>query len=920
MEYKTDNRGHKKLLALVLVLVAISLLSRYYIDWLWFKSLNLESVFTTTLVNKIGLYALVFVVSFLFILLNLWLTKKNIEPESERPAETEEGREIIYLHPESSSWSDMLQGKVGKWAFIITSLVAAYIVSSSWGDNWIVVQQFIHRAAFNLSDPVFNKDVGFYFFNLSLLELIYRTSMLILILTAVVVGMVYLVNATRELFLLEWKTFTFSKSHLAVLLAAIFALKAWGYRLDAYNILFSHSGIVYGATYTDIHARLLAYKILMALALLVAVLIIVNIFIKKVKWILYSIVAWIVLAIIMGGIYPSLIQKIVVQPNEFVKEKPYIESAIKFTRLAYNLHQVDNKEFNIDYKLTMQDINNNKATIDNIRLWDWQPLRDTYKSLQELRLYYIFNDVDIDRYTIDGKYRQVMLSAREMEDMNKNTALPAQARTWVNYRLMYTHGYGVTMSPVNAIAQEGFPQFYIKDIPPAFSTDIKIKRPEIYFGESTDSYVIVNGKQQEFDYPMGTQNVYTTYQGKNGIKINSISRRLLLSWVLKDYKLILSSDLSNDSQVLMNRNITERVKKIAPYLEYDHDPYIVINDDGRLYWMQDAYTYADKYPYSQPYDDFGNNYIRNSVKIVTDAYTGEVSFYVADMSDPLIKAYQGIFPKLYKPLEQMPAGLKAHIRYPENMFNIQASIYRIYHMSDPWVFYNKEDSWVVPTEMVENKETTIEPYYIIMRLPGEEKAEYIFMLPYVPNGRPNMIAWMCARMDGDNYGRILVYRFPKQETVYGPMQIESRINQDTEISKQLTLWGQKGSRTRRGNLLVIPINNSILYIEPLYLQAETSSMPELKRVIAAYGNKVVMGESLEQALGLIFGSTTGTPAVGPENEGTAAGTTVQELARLARQYYDKAYELLRQGDWNGYGDNINKLNEVIKKLEETANK
>jgi len=912
-----SNGSFIKILIILGVISITSSIATYYIDWLWFKSLNFESVFTTTLLSKVSLVASVFIISFLFFWFNLYITKRNARPELHRPNKTEDGREIIYLKPEITYWARFLQGKNAKWVFAAISLLGAFMVSGSIGNQWIVVQQFIHRVPFGITDPIFNRDLGFYFFNLSFYHFAYSALMLILVFTVVMVGLFYLINTTTELFMVEWKQFTFAKSHVAVLIAAIFALKAWGYKLATYDILFSAHGIVYGATYTDIYARLLTNRVLLVVALLLAVLILVNIFIKRFRWILYSIGVWLVLVVILGGVYPTVIQKFVVQPNEFNKEKPYIEAAIKFTRQAYELDKVDNKEFNINYNLSMNDINNNSDTIENIRLWDWQPLQATYKSLQELRPYYIFNDVDIDRYVVDGKYRQVMLSAREMEQAN----LQETAKTWVAQRLMYTHGYGLVMSPVTEIAQEGFPQFFIKDIPPQFTTDIKVNRPEIYFGEKVSDYVIVGTNQKEFDYPMGNENVFSQYQGNNGIKVNSWSRRLLLSWALKDYKMILSSDVNSSSQILLNRNIMDRVKKIAPYLVYDNDPYIVVNTDGKLYWMLDAYTYSDKYPYSQPYDNAGNNYIRNSVKVVCDAYTGEMSFYVADTLDPIIRSYQAIFPQLYKPMSDMPDGIKSHIRYPEDLFAIQTQIYSSYHMSDPGVFFSKEDNWVVPNETVGGKQQQIEPYYLVMRLPGENKAEYVLMLPYTPNGRPNMIAWMCARMDGDNYGKKLVYKFPKQETVYGPMQIESRINQDTEISRQLTLWDQKGSSTIRGNLLVLPINNSILYIEPLYLQAQTSQMPELKRIIAVYGNKVVMEETLDKALAAIFGGT-GQPAVNvpvtpPTGTGTAV-STVQELSKLARQYYDQANERLKAGDWAGYGDNINKLNDTIRRLEEIA--
>ncbi|MDD4802234.1 MAG: UPF0182 family protein [Syntrophomonas sp.] len=906
----------------MVVIAAISSLSNYYIDWLWFKSLKFEDVFVTILLSKLGLIAVVFLLIFLFIWVNLNLTRKNVTPESERPQDdNEESRKTIYLNPQAN-WVQFLKGENSKWAYLAISLVGAYMVSSTVDSKWIVVQQFLNRVSFGVSDPVFNLDLSFYFFNLSFYEFIYGTLIFVLVITLIAVGMLYLINATSDLFLLDWKQFSFAKSHLAVLAAAFFVVKAWGYKLATYEILLSSNGVVFGATYTDIFARLLSNRVLMVVALLVAIIIIVNIFIKRFTWIVYSIGAWLVVAFLLGGVYPTVMQKLVVQPNEFTKEKPYIESAIKYTSLAYQLNEMQSKEFQIDYNLTMDDLNNNQDTVDNIRLWDWVPLQTTYKSLQELRPYYEFNDVDIDRYVIDGDYRQVMLSTREIEQTN----LSDQAKTWVNERLVYTHGYGLVVSPVTEIAQEGLPEFLIKDIPPQFASDLKISRPEIYFGEMTNNYVIVNTQQKEFDYPMGDENVFSEYQGDSGLSINSWPRRLMLSLVLQDYKMILSTDISNDSQVLMNRNIADRVKRITPYLKYDNDPYMVINDDGKLYWIMDAYTTSNKFPYSQPFDSStGENYIRNSVKAVCDAYTGEMSFYIADAADPVIQTYSKIFPKLFKPLEEMPEGLKLHIRYPVDLFTIQAGIYSSYHMSDPGVFYNKEDIWILPAELVGGQEQQIEPYYIVTRLPGEEKAEYILMLPYTPNGRPNMIAWMCARMDGDQYGNKLVYRFPKQETIYGPMQIESRINQDTEISRQLSLWNQKGSSTLRGNLLVIPIDNSLLYVEPLYLQSDNSQMPELKRIIAAYGNKVVMEETLDQALVAIFGSATKPPASStptttppPGSEGSDDKSVV-ELAQMARQYYDQANERLKAGDWAGYGDYINKLNDAIRQLEAITN-
>jgi len=906
--------GTLKLIMVLVILGLASIVVGLYVDWLWFDSLNYARVFSTILLNKIGLYLLVFLLTFFLFYFNLNLTRRH-HREEDRPPANDEGREIIYLDQGESNWRNYLQGRTATWVFLGISLLAALMVSSASSQNWTVVQQFLNRVASGTVDPIFHKDLAFYFFNLSFYHFIYGILMSLLVLTLIATAAVYMVNASVDIVFGEWQEFNFAKGHLAFLLVAILALKAWGYKLATFDILFSSSGIFYGAAYSDIYGRLLAYKVLMVVSIAVAIVIIANLFIKRLNWILISLGAWLVLAIVMNGFYPVILQKLVVQPNEFNKEKPYIENAIKYTRLAYNLDRVESNHFNISYNLNIGSAGN-RSTIQNIRLWDWDPLRTTYRNLQQLRPYYVFNDVDIDRYQINNSYRQVMLSARELDQ----DQLPVTAKTWVNQRLFYTHGYGVVVSPVNAFGEEGFPSYFVKDVPPRSSTNLTIKRPEIYFGESDSSYAMVKTEQKEFDYPMGDKNVYSTYQADKGVQINSMGRRLLLAWVLKDYKMLLSSDINNNSQILMYRNIVDRAKKIAPYLTFDNDPYIVIGNDGRLYWIMDAYTMTDKFPYSQPYGSNGSNYIRNSVKITCDAYTGEMLFYLADASDPIIKTYSRIFPGLYRPLDQLPDGLKAHLRYPEDIFSIQVEIFKTYHMTDPSVFYNKEDPWLLPVEKVGSETQTMDPYYIIMRLPDSEKPEYVLMLPYTPKGRSNMIAWMCARMDGDNYGKLLVYDFPKQETIYGPEQIEARIDQDTEISQQLSLWDQRGSNVYRGNLLVIPMDNSILYIEPIYLQAENSRLPELKRIVAAFGDKVVMEPSLDRALKRLFGENGQTPTLEPDvkaPERADAGTeNIDELVKLARQYYDQANQFLKQGDFAGYGENISKLNGVIRRLED----
>ncbi len=897
---------------LILLLLLVGLAStgaRLYVDWLWFDSLGFGSVFGTALVSKILVTTVAFLFAFAIIYVNLAVARRNVLRDQPPPV-NDEGRSIIYLNPETP-WQRWLGARVSGWILLAISLFLAFILASIVGGKWAVVLQYLNSVPFGKTDPVFNKDIGFYVFSLKFYRLLYGYLMGTLIIATICTALLYLMTVTFEVFFADWREFSYSKKHLAVLVAAILFLKAWGYKLAGYALLYSPSGVVYGAGYADIHARLLGYKVLLVIALLVGLVIAMNVFLQKMSWIVAGLAVWVVSSVTLLGIYPWLVQKFAVEPNEFAREQQYIEHNIKMTREAYGLDRVESKTFNVQYNLGWDDIKNNEDTVRNIRLWDWQPLKKTYKEIQEIRLYYQFNDIDVDRYVIDGKYRQVMLAGRELAQ----DKLPEQARTWINQHLKYTHGYGVAMSPVNEVAQEGLPRLFIRDIPPRFLTDLKIERPEIYFGESTDQYVFVRTKTQEFDYPSGDKNVWTTYQATSGVKINSFGRRLILAWVFHDYKILLSNDITSDSYVLFYRNIDERMRKIAPFLRFDRDPYLVI-DSGQLYWIRDAYTLTDMYPYSAPFENSGANYIRNSVKVVVNAYTGETKFYLADSRDPVVRSYARIFPRLFTPMEKMPKGLRQHVRYPEDLFSVQAQMLAVYHMQDPRVFYNKEDKWNIPREIFEDQPRDMEPYYIIMRLPGEPEPEYILMMPFTPAKKQNMVAWLCARSDGEDYGRLLLFDFSKQELVFGPMQVESRINQDSRISQQLTLWDQRGSRAYRGNLMVIPINHSILYIEPLYLQAKQSQIPELRAVIAVYGDRVVMAESLDEAMVQLFGENQTAQETRPDLTPVAPGeVTLEELVKQAQDYYDQAQENLRQGNWAGYGENIEKLKTVLDSME-----
>ena len=618
---------------------------------------------------------------------------------------------------------------------------------------------------------------------------------------------------------------------------------------------------------------------------------------------------------LFAELIPGLFERFFVKPNELQLETPYIRQNIALTREAYNLGKIAVKPFPAEQDLTFQSLKDNSGTIDNIRLWDWQPLMDTYAQLQEIRTYYRFLDVDVDRYNLGDSYRQVTLAARELDPL----LLTANAQTWVNLHLLFTHGNGAVMSPVTQKSAEGLPIFYLKDIPPVATGGPPITEPRIYFGQGSPGYVIVKTGTPEFDYPKGKDNAYARYDGADGIPIGGIGWRALFAWQMDDLNILLSDYITSESRILLHRNIKDRVGTIAPFLQLDRDPYVVISA-GRLYWMQDAYTTSAWFPYAKPEPDAGDlNYIRNSVKVVVDAYNGTVDFYVTDPADPIVATYRRIFPALFKPFDAMPPDLQRHIRYPEDLFTIQALQYRAYHMDAPEVFYNREDLWqfprepAAPDEMNAGGETRMAPYYIMMRLPAEPQTEFFLMLPMTPSKRENMIAWLAARCDLPEYGKLIVYEFPKDKLVYGPFQIEALINQNTEISQQISLWNQMGSRVIRGTLLVVPIGNSILYVSPLYLRAQSGQLPELKRVIAAYGDRVVMEETLPEALAALF-KESATVAGLPAPAGSSPSGPADERARQALADYDRALDRLKAGDWAGFGAELDALRPLLEEL------
>ncbi len=872
-----------------------------YTNWLWFGEVGFQTIFTTLLWTKIGFSALLFCLFFLIVWGNIKLANRSFPQNMEWYDENSVFLKETHIPTEKI-----------KRILLYVTLFVSFLTGTGGLSRWQEVLYFLHGGTFGIQDPIFHRDIGFYTFQMPFYEFISDWFFTAIIFSFIAVLIIYFINHAISFLRGKFSINPRTIQHLSVLLAVLALLKGFQYWLATFDLLYStRSSALYGATYTDIHAQLLAYHVLMVITVLVAVMLLVNMRLRKIRTVVVSLILWIAVSFLLGTIYPEIVQKFSVTPNEFTREKPYIANNIQFTNAAYGMDKIKELDFPVAESLNREVINRNAPTIRNIRLWDHRPLLSTYKQIQVIRQYYDFHDVDIDRYHIGNEYVQTMLSAREISS--------PPSPSWINDHLVFTHGYGLVATRVNEVAPEGLPTLLVKDIPPVSPVGMKIDRPEIYFGETQKDYILVKAREKELDYPKGNDNVYTIYQGTAGIPLNSYFRKLMFSYLFGSSDLLFTNQLTADSRIVYRRSITERVQTIMPFLTYDPDPYIVISG-GKLYWILDGYTQSDRYPYSQPYrDDF--NYIRNSVKVVVDAYNGTVWFYVIDPSDPIIQTWMKIFPDAFKPIDQMPPDLKSHIRYPEKLFRVQSEMYGIYHMKDPQVFYNQEDKWTIPSEIFESQEKQpIEPYYIIMRLPGESKEEFMLMVPFSPATKSNMIAWMSADCDAADYGRLIVYKFPKEKQVYGPSQIEARIDQNTEISSQLTLWNQKGSSVIRGNLLVIPIEDSIMYIEPLYLKAEQSQIPEFKRVIIAYGDRISMEPTLEDALTSVFGGEA-TPV--PESLKTETtvppaplNQSMRDLIHQAGQQFDNAQEKLKSGDWAGYGTEMQKLRDTLKQLKQ----
>jgi len=888
----------------ILLAVVIPATATFYTDMLWFRAKGFSQVFWTRLIPQWILFALAAATAFLFFSLN-WLRARKSAITG--MTEYTDGTEVVPLRAS---------------ALLVLAVSAVMAVMNGLGvrSEWMTVLQFLNRTPFGKGEPLFGKDVAFYVFDLPFWSLIQGWVMGTLVTATLGVALIFFMASLprmRE----ENRLYipASARTHLSILGAV--AVIAWGAGiwLERYGLLLSEGGIVFGAGYTDIHARLFAINIMALLSLVVAALLVANTFRRTWRLAIAGIVLMVGASVILRGVVPGIIQKYVVEPNEFSKERPYIEFNINNTLAAYGLDSLSVIDFTPDDSITRADIENETDTISNIRLWDYRPLLRAFKQLQEIRTYYDFPDVDIARYTFDGTYRQVMLAARELDvDQIQNP-------TWVNRHLEFTHGFGIVMNFVNEVDRAGKPVLIIQDVPPKISVPLDIDQPRIYFGEKRLPYSLVKTDVLEFDYPLGNSNMRTTYEGTGGVAIGGLFNRIMFSLRFRDSQILFTNVIKPESRILMFRSIRERLNVVAPFLLYDSDPYLAVMG-GRLVWIQDAYTATSRYPYSNPVTISGTrqkvNYVRNSVKAVIDAYDGSMFFYVADTDDPLLKTWQGIFPDLFTPIEDAHPEFCTQIRYPMGLFLIQSEIYRTYHMTDPNTFYNKEDVWRLSTQ---TSSGNLNAYYVIMRLAGEEKAEFALIAPFMPVGRDNMIAWMAGRSDVPNYGELLVYKFPKQKLIFGPSQVAALIDQDPEISAQLSLWSQRGSDVIRGDILVIPLGNSLLYAQPLYLRAENSDLPELKRVIVSSGGKVAWAETVDDALSILIsrlsGSTgarvstpTPTPDRPDERPPVMLGDNARDLSAQARQHFEAAQRASREGNWARYGEEIEKLGEVLEAL------
>ena len=866
-----------------------------FTNFLWFDNLGYGDVYKTILIQRIWLF---FVGALLFAAIagfNVWLTYKYGR-----------GPQVIPIPEETL---ELLRPLTLVGAIFII-VVASLIFGGVAGSRWPTVLGFIHSTPFNVTDPQFNKDISFFVFTLPLHHLVQGWLLGAVIVSSLMTVAMYFIH-----FSLRGAVFSMTipvRVHISVLGALLLFLFGYGYWLNIYDQVFSTGGAVVGATYADVNAGIPALRILTVIVVAGGLLLLANAFwFRGVRLMVGIAGLWLGSMIILVFLVPASVQRFQVEPSELEKEREFIARNIEATREAFGLNRIEESPYPIreSPRVTEEIVRSNPETIGNLRLWDYRPFLDTLNQIQFIRLYYDFLDVDVDRYTIDGEYVQVMVSARELSPER----LPEEAQRWVNRKLQFTHGFGVVAAPVTDFTEDGKPVFILKDVPPVGK--IPITRPEVYYGENTRDYVVVNSSVEEFSYPTETDiPVYARYEGNGGVPISGFLRKLAYGWKFKDINLFISSEITEGSRIQFNRNIQDRIREIAPFLVLDDDPYVVVVD-GELQWIQDAYTVTDLYPYSTPFNgELGSfNYIRNSVKIVMDAYQGDLTFYIIDQDDPLAKTYSKIFPSLFRPFDEIDErhpGLREHIRYPEGLFKTQAEQYLQYHMTDTTVFFNKEDQWSIPQETFFGGPQTMDPYYLIMRLPEQTKQEFVLLLPFTPADRPNMVSWLAARNDGEHYGELVNFVFPRGKQLDGPLQVEARIDNDPDISQQFTLWGQVGSQVLRGNLLVVPIDNTILYVEPVFLQAESLAFPELKQVIVADAGEVVMRPTLKEALRALTDSEKRAPTFDDPSEPGDDPPTDAEILREAIGDASGAIDAL--------DDALQQLRESLEQLNQLA--
>ncbi len=895
------KRGRPKILLWIgiigFLIILLAVFSDLIVKYLWLDGLGYEQIFWTIKGTQFLLFFAALAVALIYAGTNVRFLTKNVKS--------------IYLNlgqvPGGDPNITTFRPKQIKTILYVAGGLLSVFFAISYFVQWDEFFRFWHSQSFGAVDPIFGNDIGFYVLRLPFIETIQNS----------LIFLVFIVTAFLIAYHLASGALSFQRSQngpglyiahrprrqIFTNIALWLLLLAWGYYLERYQLLYESGDLIFGASYTDINIVIPVLWVMFIGCLLLAGLAFAQNWRNKIGWFIKGAGGLLAIGIIGQVLLPPAVQNFKVEPNELNLEKPYIKNNIKYTRMAYGLDDVTVKDYSATDTLTLAQIRQNSSTIENVRIWDQRLIVETYRQLQEIRLYYQFYNVDLDRYHTTEGYRQVLIAARELE-----TVLPEQAQTWVNRRLQYTHGYGLVMSPSTEKTEQGSPVFYIQDIPPESSIGMNVEQPAIYYGESGSEYKVVNTQIAELHYPRGDENVYTHYEGQGGVSVNSFFEQLLFAWEFGDINLLLTDYIREGSKIQFWRTIQKRIREVAPFLVMKDDPYIVLIG-GKLYWIQDAYTTASQYPYSESFEDY--NYIRNSVKVVVDAYQGTVNFYIAEEDDPVLRVYREIFPEMFKPLNEMPATLKQHVKYPKHLFKVQLQKFRVYHMTDLQVFYNKEDLWERPVETYAGQQTVMNPYYLLTNLPDDEKLQYMLISPMTPQNRDNMIAWVTAKSDFPDYGEIVVFELPKERLYLGPAQIEAKINQDTDISRQLSLWDQRGSSVIRGNLMVIPIENSFLYVEPVFLISSGVNIPQLKRVIVTTGERVLMEPTLEEAIFTLYGmqqiQQPILDALPQQLTESVPSPQLQEVQTL----WDELQTALQNSDWQTFGEKMEEINEIL---------